>query len=49
VRGGTLTDEIVYADIDLNEAEASHARRLFLRHRRPELYGPWVTPAVVSR
>jgi N-carbamoylputrescine amidase len=41
-RGPRGRDAIVYADIDLARASASHARRLFLRHRRPELYGPWV-------
>jgi N-carbamoylputrescine amidase len=33
---------ILYADIDLAEAAASHARRLFLRDRRPELYAGWL-------
>ena len=36
-------DEILYADIDLAACQASHARRLFLQHRRPELYADWVT------
>ncbi len=36
-------DHILIADIDLTETEQSHARRLFLPDRRPELYGPWVT------
>jgi N-carbamoylputrescine amidase len=31
-------DEILYADIDPAACRDSHARRLFLRHRRPELY-----------
>ena len=35
-------DAILYADIDLASAAASHARRLFLKHRRPELYAAWV-------
>lgn len=35
-------DHILCADIDLNEAEASHARRLFLNDRRPELYAGWL-------
>jgi N-carbamoylputrescine amidase len=35
-------DEILYADIDLTAVNASHARRLFLQHRRPELYANWV-------
>jgi N-carbamoylputrescine amidase len=34
-------DEILYCDVDFAELDASHARRLFLRDRRPELYGDW--------
>ncbi len=41
-RAGSGTDEILYAEIDLGEVERSHARRLFLRDRRPELYGKWL-------
>ncbi|MFN7975366.1 MAG: nitrilase-related carbon-nitrogen hydrolase [Acidobacteriota bacterium] len=36
-------DHILFADVDLDAAAASHARRLFLRHRRPELYAPWLS------
>src|SRR5207248_913519 len=32
---------ILLADVDLSAAQNSHARRLFLRDRRPELYGQW--------
>jgi N-carbamoylputrescine amidase len=42
-RGPQGEECIVYADVDLAEASQSHARRLFLRDRRPELYGPWLT------
>jgi predicted amidohydrolase len=35
-------EHILYADIDPGAAADSHARRLFLRHRRPELYAGWV-------
>jgi len=35
-------ETILYTDLDLAEVSRSHARRLFLRHRRPELYGGWV-------
>lgn len=35
-------DEILYADIDLAEVPRCHARQLFLRHRRPELYANWI-------
>ncbi|HEV8600220.1 MAG TPA: nitrilase-related carbon-nitrogen hydrolase [Gemmatimonadales bacterium] len=33
---------ILYADVDLASTAESHARRLFLRHRRPELYPGWI-------
>jgi N-carbamoylputrescine amidase len=32
---------VLNADLDLSVAGASHARRLFLRDRRPELYAQW--------
>jgi N-carbamoylputrescine amidase len=35
-------DAILLADIDLDAAKGSHARRLFLRDRRPELYQGWI-------
>ncbi|HET7618163.1 MAG TPA: nitrilase-related carbon-nitrogen hydrolase [Vicinamibacterales bacterium] len=38
-------DTILYADIDFEANAQSHARRLFLRDRRPELYGAWVGTA----
>ena len=41
-RAGRGTDEILYAEIDFARNDASHARQLFLRHRRPELYAGWV-------
>jgi N-carbamoylputrescine amidase len=41
-RGPTLEESILYADVELSAAARSHARRLFLQHRRPELYGGWV-------
>jgi len=37
-------EQILFADIDLDEARESHARRLFLRDRRPELYASWLEP-----
>ncbi len=40
-RAGSLTEEILYCDIDGGEREKSHARTLFFRDRRPELYGAW--------
>ena len=42
-------DAILYSDVDLSSAERSHARRLFLRDRRPELYGEWIEPKVGAR
>ena len=32
----------VYAEIDFAKLAESNARRLFLKHRRPELYGDWM-------
>jgi N-carbamoylputrescine amidase len=40
-RASLGTDHILIADVDLSAAARSHARRLFLRHRRPELYERW--------
>jgi N-carbamoylputrescine amidase len=41
-RAAQGADEILYAEIDLANNARSHARQLFMRHRRPELYGPWL-------
>jgi N-carbamoylputrescine amidase len=41
-RAGSLTEEILVCDLDLGEVERSHAKSLFLRDRRPELYGGWL-------
>jgi predicted amidohydrolase len=41
-RAPAMEDAVLYADLDLPKVERSHARRLFLKHRRPELYGRWV-------
>jgi N-carbamoylputrescine amidase len=35
-------DAILYADIDLSETATSNARRLFMKHRRPQLYADWL-------
>jgi N-carbamoylputrescine amidase len=35
-------DDILYADLDLAATSRSHARQLFLKHRRPELYSGWL-------
>jgi len=42
-RAGRGTQEILVSDLDLDLVDRSHARRLFLRDRRPELYGEWLT------
>jgi N-carbamoylputrescine amidase len=42
-RAPSLQDTVLIADIDLGETSSSHARRLFMQHRRPELYADWVT------
>jgi predicted amidohydrolase len=41
-RAATGADEILYADIDFGANAKSHARQLFLKHRRPELYADWL-------
>jgi N-carbamoylputrescine amidase len=41
-RAGKKTEEILYCDLDLKLVDESHARRLFLRDRRPELYADWL-------
>lgn len=37
-------DAILVTELDLASAAASHARKLFLPDRRPELYGKWLGP-----
>jgi N-carbamoylputrescine amidase len=41
-RAGQGTDEVLVCDVDLDEIARSHARTLFLRDRRPDLYGDWL-------
>ncbi len=41
-RAGSLTEEILLCDIDLKEVENSHAKKLFFRDRRPDLYSKWL-------
>ena len=43
-RAPAMEESILTADVELSAARDSHARRLFLEHRRPELYGGWLTP-----
>jgi predicted amidohydrolase len=40
-RAERLVDSILLADLDLRQVSSSHADRLFMRHRRPELYARW--------
>ena len=35
-------DQTLFCDVDLAECELSHARQLFLRDRRPQLYAEWL-------
>jgi N-carbamoylputrescine amidase len=35
-------EQLLVADLDLGELDRCHARRLFLRDRRPELYADWL-------
>jgi predicted amidohydrolase len=35
-------DAILAVDIDLGDATRSHARRVLLHDRRPELYAGWI-------
>ena len=42
-RAAAMEKTILYADIDLTSTSSSHARRLFMQHRRPELYADWVS------
>jgi len=41
-RAGEGTEEVLLADLDLEQVRDAPARRLFLRDRRPELYGGWL-------
>ncbi|MDR9419614.1 nitrilase-related carbon-nitrogen hydrolase [Gracilimonas sp.] len=41
-KAGTGNEEILDCDVDLEAVETSHAKRLFLRDRRPELYKDWI-------
>lgn len=41
-RAGEGTEETLLCDVDLSDVERSHARRLFMRDRRPELYSDWL-------
>ncbi len=42
-RAPSQEDHILIADVDLSLCEQSHARKLFMRDRRPELYANWLS------
>lgn len=42
-RAAQGVETILYAEVDPERTECSHARKLFLRDRRPELYGGWLS------
>lgn len=42
-QAGEGTQEILLADLDFANVESSHAAKLFLKDRRPELYGEWLS------
>ncbi len=35
-------DALLASDLDIHDNASSHARRLFMQHRRPELYPAWL-------
>jgi N-carbamoylputrescine amidase len=41
-RAGKLAEEILYAELDLDEVKKSHAHKLFLADRRPDIYKNWI-------
>ncbi|MFK7766884.1 MAG: nitrilase-related carbon-nitrogen hydrolase [Mariniblastus sp.] len=41
-RAGLGTDETLMCELDLAEIESCHAKTLFMRDRRPELYADWI-------
>lgn len=43
-RAGSGTEENLICDVDLEKCRNSHARKLFFRDRRPELYPDWFKP-----
>lgn len=42
-RGKKIEDDLVVVDVDLGRTAEAPAKKLFLRHRRPELYAEWVS------
>jgi N-carbamoylputrescine amidase len=48
-RAGSRTEEILLCDVDLSATHTSHARKLFLLDRRPELLPQFERPRVLGR
>jgi predicted amidohydrolase len=44
-RAAKSKDEILFAELNMSALSESNARKLFMRHRRPELYGDWIRDA----
>ena len=44
-RAGRGVETTLLADIDLAETAQSHARRVLMKDRRPELYAAWMGKA----
>ncbi len=42
-RAGQGEETILYADVDLARTACSHAKKLFFRDRRPDLYAGWLS------
>lgn len=42
-QAGKEIEEILYCDIDISKVQQSHAKKLFLKDRRPELYEDWLS------
>jgi N-carbamoylputrescine amidase len=36
-------EAILYAEVELDHTACSHAKKLFFRDRRPELYAAWLS------
>ncbi|HET7220686.1 MAG TPA: nitrilase-related carbon-nitrogen hydrolase [Vicinamibacterales bacterium] len=47
-RAPRLEEATLVADLDLGASARSHARRLFMQHRRPELYAGWFAVEIAS-
>ena len=48
-RAPAMEEATLATDVDLSVTRDSHARQLFLQHRRPELYGAWLGPSPSTR